>query len=153
MIMGDTISHSLGQQSASKLMRRVKPGCIIDCVGAPASADEGTSTAVDSQSGTGSSGSSQGRASSIEFVAESVTIVSPRVVSSRGAAPPLQLLAALTSPLSRVRGVEGGSMRLPQSSSAQSAGAHRKNRQAASASRPVQMYKCPLPDSDIIEVR
>ena len=155
MIMGDTISRSLGRQSASKLMRDVKPGCIIDCMGRPASLDEHTSTDSDT-SMRASSDSSHTRGSSeacIEFVAESVTIVSPRVVSSRGNALPLQVLAALASPLYRVRGIDGGAMRLPQSSSALSAVAHRRKTGTTASSRPVQKYKCPLPDSDIIEVR
>jgi hypothetical protein len=153
MIMGDTVFRSLGQQSASKLLRSIKPGCIIDCVGQPASLDRddaGTSSPDSEEVAEG-----QPRAvceTCIEFVAWSVQIVCPRVVSSRSNALPPQLLATLTSPLSRVQRIEDSGVRLSQSSSALGAIAQRKNKQNPAPARPMQKYKCPLSENDIVEV-
>jgi hypothetical protein len=113
MFMGDTISRSLGQQSASKLMRSMQPGCIIDCVGRPALGELHQASRTDYAGGELRDRShSSGSDACTEFVALSVQIVSPRAVSSRGNAMPLQLLSTLTIPLSRVQRIEGDVARL-----------------------------------------
>lgn len=125
--MGDTISQSLGQQSASKLMRSVKPGCVVDCVGSPAK------DAEDNQHGSSS-------AICLEFVALSVQIVAPRVVSSRGNALPLQLIATL-NPLAQMKDLQDGGVSSFLGSPALNAVAQRKRRQKPAPARPIKKYK------------
>lgn len=149
MIMGDNLSRSLGQQTASKVMRSVKPGCIIDCVGRPASIKVDPASCISNTEGDESRDPSHGSSEAcMEFAAVSVQIVSPRVMSSRGSALPLQLLATLTSPLSRIQGIQEGAVRLSLDSSI----LQRKNKQHAAPAR-LPKYECPLSEDNIIEVR
>lgn len=135
MIMGETLVRRSGEQSASKLMRSVKPGCIVDCIGRPASA-----AAAAAPPGA--------RAGMLEFAAVSVTVVLAGAVSARGGSVPLQTLSDLANPLSTVN----AAARAPGGPGFQPT-LRRSLRANGTGRDEVDVYKCPLPAQDIVLVR
>lgn len=136
--MGATLTRRIGDQSASKLMRSVKPGCIIDCVGRPAA----HSPAV--PAGTGSA------ADVAEFVAVSVAVVLAGALGRRSASVPLQTLSDLSNPLmgiSAAGAVTGGSGGKGFASLAV-----RPVRATGKGKEQFEVFKSPLADEDIVLV-
>eukprot|EP00892_Ulva_mutabilis_P003121 jgi/Ulvmu1/1280/UM011_0004.1 len=133
MVMGATLLRRSGEQPAVKLMRSVKPGCIIDCVGRPAPLISGAEPGA------------------LKFTAVSVTVVLPGAVSARGGSMPLQTLIDLSNPL--VGGEAAAGRVLPQAGGKGFASAlPRQVRAAGKGKASFEVYKCPLAAEDIVLV-
>lgn len=138
MLMGATLTRRIGEQSASKLVRSVKPGCIIDCVGRPAA-----------DSPEGPSRGAGGAADVAEFVAVSVVVVLVGALGRRsGGGVPLELLSDLSNPLVEISAAVVASGRAGAKGFAA-----RPVRAPGKGKERFEVYESPLADEDIVLVR
>lgn len=139
MIMGATLARRIGEQSASKLMRSIKPGCIIDCVGRPAEAAAVAAAAP-------RAAAAPAPAAVAEFAAVSVSVVLTGAMSRRSEGMPLQTLAGLSNPLVAAGDAAGSGRGFP-------ALARRPARVAGKGKERLEVYRCPLAEQDIVLVQ